>query len=243
MHNKSPIADHYTILKIAITTMMTDVSQGEIYHCTDHCCKIRLNYGGSHVLKKTNFTDFIFYFIVPCGKLVSQEQRCPFLPECAVFPCVQTMVWLPVLGICNVRTDVDACDCSRGLYDCSRGLYDCTRGLYDCSRGLYDCTWGLYDCTRGLYDCTRGLYDCTRGLHDCTRGLHDCTRGLYGHPKESLHWNLTQGEKSLAAPGTRTRVSIAPGFSVGRFINGAVPAPSYLSCTKPGPFRQQGNIS
>ena len=26
------------------------------------------------------------------------------------------MVWLPVLGIFNVRTDVDACDCTRGLY-------------------------------------------------------------------------------------------------------------------------------
>ena len=35
-------------------------------------------------------------------------------------------------------------------------------------------------------------------------------------PKESLYWKLTLGEKSLAAPGTRTRVSIAPGFSVGR---------------------------
>ena len=27
-----------------------------------------------------------------------QEQRCPFLPVCAVFSCVQTMVWLPVFG-------------------------------------------------------------------------------------------------------------------------------------------------
>ena len=43
----------------------------------------------------------------------------------------------------------------------------------------------------------------------------NCTRGLYGHRK-SLHWKLTLGEKSLAAPGTRTRVSIAPGFSVAR---------------------------
>ena len=32
----------------------------------------------------------------------------------------------------------------------------------------------------------------------------------------SVHWKLTLEEKSLAAPGTRTRVSIAPGFSVGR---------------------------
>ena len=41
----------------------------------------------------------------------------------------------------------------------------------------------------------------------------DCTRGLYGHRQESLHWKLILGEKSLAAPGTRTRVSTAPGFS------------------------------
>ena len=26
------------------------------------------------------------------------------------------MVWLPVFGIFHVRTDVDACDCTRGLY-------------------------------------------------------------------------------------------------------------------------------
>ena len=42
----------------------------------------------------------------------------------------------------------------------------------------------------------------------------DCTRGMYGHCK-SLHWKLTLGEKALAKPGTRTRVSTAPGFSVG----------------------------
>ena len=34
-----------------------------------------------------------------------------------------------------------------------------------------------------------------------------CTRGMYGHAGESLHWNLTLGEKSLAAPGNRTCVS------------------------------------
>ena len=45
-----------------------------------------------------------------------QEQRYPFLSVCAVFPCVRTVVWLPVFGIFNVHTDVDACDCTRGLY-------------------------------------------------------------------------------------------------------------------------------
>ena len=33
-------------------------------------------------------------------------------------------------------------------------------------------------------------------------------------PSESLHWKWTLGEKSLAAPGTRTRVSIVPGLLV-----------------------------
>ena len=31
-----------------------------------------------------------------------QEQLYPFLSVCAVFSCVQTMVWLPVFGIFNV---------------------------------------------------------------------------------------------------------------------------------------------
>ena len=73
-----------------------------------------------------------------------QEQQHPFLPVCVVFLCVHTIVWLPVFAIFNVRTDVDACH---------------------------------------------------------------CTQGLYGH--------CTGRKKSLAAPGSRTRVSITPGFTVG----------------------------
>ena len=38
-----------------------------------------------------------------------QEQRYPFLTVRAVFLCVQTKAWLPVLGIFIVRTDVNAC--------------------------------------------------------------------------------------------------------------------------------------
>ena len=45
-----------------------------------------------------------------------QEQRYPFLTMPAVFSCVQAKVWLPVLGSFNVHTDVNACDCTRGLY-------------------------------------------------------------------------------------------------------------------------------
>ena len=81
----------------------------------------------------------------------------------------------------------------------------------------------------------------------------DCTRGLYGHRTERLHtgavrtphWEtahggrtdtalresaleVDSGEKSLAAPGTRTRVSLTPGFSVGRFTHWAVRAAQYL---------------
>ena len=45
-----------------------------------------------------------------------QEQRYPFLTVHAIFSCVEAMVCLPMLGIFNVRTDVFACDCTRGLY-------------------------------------------------------------------------------------------------------------------------------
>ena len=64
------------------------------------------------------------------------------------------MVWRPVFGIFYVRSDVDACD---------------------------------------------------------------CTRGLYGHGK-NLHWKLTLGEKSLAASGTQTRISIVPAEGVGSWF-------------------------
>ena len=42
-----------------------------------------------------------------------QEQCYPFLSVCAVFPCVQTVIWLPVFGIFNMSTDVDACNCAQ----------------------------------------------------------------------------------------------------------------------------------
>ena len=52
-----------------------------------------------------------------------REPRYPFLPLCAVFVCVQTMFEIfkqqclsstAVFEIFVVRTDVDACDCTRG---------------------------------------------------------------------------------------------------------------------------------
>ena len=51
----------------------------------------------------------------------------------------------------------------------------------------------------------------------------DCTRGLYGHRKR-VHRKSTLGAESLAAQKTRTRVSITPGFSVGRSTNWAIAA-------------------
>ena len=44
-----------------------------------------------------------------------QKQRYPFLPVCAIFSCVQAMVKLPLFRIFNVRTDVDACNCTRAV--------------------------------------------------------------------------------------------------------------------------------
>ena len=45
-----------------------------------------------------------------------QEQRYLFLTVHAVFSCVQTKVWRPMIRILNMRTDVNACDCTWGLY-------------------------------------------------------------------------------------------------------------------------------
>ena len=69
------------------------------------------------------------YFFVPFGKFDSlylakaqqpQEQRYPLLSVCAVFLCVQTMVWLPSVWDFNIRLYVVACDCRRGLCDTVR---------------------------------------------------------------------------------------------------------------------------
>ena len=74
--------------------------------------------GSSH---KFNFflclyVYLFWYFFVPCGKFglpylgktwQPLEQRYLFLSVCTVFSCVQTMVWLPVCGIFNLRTNID----------------------------------------------------------------------------------------------------------------------------------------
>ena len=61
------------------------------------------------------------YFVLPYGESRSpylgeaereqpQEQRYPFLPACAIFSCVQTLVWLTVFETFSVITSVDARD-------------------------------------------------------------------------------------------------------------------------------------
>ena len=70
-----------------------------------------------------------------------QEQRYPFLPVCAVFSCVQTMVWLLVFVIFNVRTYVDACDYTQGLYEQRESAQKVTMYLW----------WSL--CTLYLHAC------------------------------------------------------------------------------------------
>ena len=52
-----------------------------------------------------------------------QKQCYPFLLMCAVFLCVQTMVWLPAFGIFHFCTDVDRCDCTQGKYEQHNSLH------------------------------------------------------------------------------------------------------------------------
>ena len=65
------------------------------------------------------------YFIVPYEEFglpyldkaqQPQEHRYPFLPVCAVFLHVKTIVWLPVFGILNVHTDVNAYNCTWAVW-------------------------------------------------------------------------------------------------------------------------------
>ena len=49
--------------------------------------------------------------------------RYPLLSVCVVFSCIQTMLWLQAFRMFNVRTDVYACDCTRGLYRHRRRVY------------------------------------------------------------------------------------------------------------------------
>ena len=119
------VAVHHT----EIPTIYPSISQYGLYSISNT---------GKSFLMYANARFFLFFFggggeggggegeylIIPCGKSGSpypgksqqpQEHRYPFLSVCGVFSCIQTMIWLPVFGIFNVRSDADACDCTRGL--------------------------------------------------------------------------------------------------------------------------------
>ena len=51
-----------------------------------------------------------------------QEQRYPFPSVCAVFSCVQSVVWLPELAIFTVRADVSAYECTQAI-SCPTGCF------------------------------------------------------------------------------------------------------------------------
>ena len=85
-----------------------------------------------HLKKKKKFSTSL----IPCKNFgwptwvrlqQPPEHRYPLLTVGAVFLCVQTKEWLPMLGIFNVRINVKARDCIRGLYMHRKRV--CTRKL------------------------------------------------------------------------------------------------------------------
>ena len=117
--------NHSQIYFLFLHQFNTQVAKSQI--CLLHCYNVKTKVClSSH----HSYSSFVFFFdstslSLVHTKLVSpylgkaqqpREQRYPFLPACVVFSCVRTMVWLPVFGIFNVHTDVDACDCTRELY-------------------------------------------------------------------------------------------------------------------------------
>ena len=64
------------------------------------------------------FFVFVFVLHFPLQEIrvaLQQEQRYPFLSVSAVFSRLQTLAWLPVFGILNIHTYVDASNCTQGL--------------------------------------------------------------------------------------------------------------------------------
>ena len=69
--------------------------------------------GSSLLFQEMNCLCDCFSISLPLGQLQSIfEGR----HGVSVFSSVQTMLWLPILGEFNVHTDVNACDCTQGLY-------------------------------------------------------------------------------------------------------------------------------
>ena len=65
----------------------------------------------------TSFTPYGKFGSPYPGKAIAAASAALPIPNSrAAFSCVQTKAWLPMLGIFNVRTDINTCDCTRGLY-------------------------------------------------------------------------------------------------------------------------------
>ena len=63
----------------------------------------------------------------------------PFLPVCTVFLCAQTMVWLPVLGIFNVHTEVQHASAALSTAHTESWLWEKNTFM---SRGVKTCVSG-----------------------------------------------------------------------------------------------------
>ena len=83
---------------------------------------VALWFSSSSFVQTWHSLAFLCFILIPCGKCESpyvgkaaaaaRATLYPFPPACAVFSCVQTMVWLPVSEIFNA--DVDARDLHTG---------------------------------------------------------------------------------------------------------------------------------
>ena len=71
-----------------------------------------------------------------------QEQRCPFLPVRAVFSCVRTMVWLPLLGICT---------CIQILMQATVPIVTSVCSVFMCpNHGIWLPVFGIFTCAQIL---------------------------------------------------------------------------------------------
>ena len=100
------------------------------------------------------------------------------------FPCVQTMVWLPVFGIFNLRADVDAYDCTRG--GCAATVRESAVEA-DSGRKIPCCAWDSnphqYNCCARLF--SRTLYQLMLLLKCCFTSTE--TVGLLGTGAQDGH--------------------------------------------------------
>ena len=109
------------------------------------------NYGSlfGNPTAQVGYRKFLFSFsvsVIPCWSLgcltrvrlqQPQNWRYPFLAVCAVFTCVQTMVWLPVSEIFIMHTDVGVCHCTTELYEDHRE----SAPKVNSGRKILCCTW------------------------------------------------------------------------------------------------------